>query len=329
MDKTASIELCGYLSLKQSFFENRIQKSLISMYDNSKIEVKGNFEFHYGADVVLFRDATLELGKSYANSNCKIRCHKRITIGDGCAISHDVTIMDSDAHAINGVVNTEPVIIGNHVWIGTRATILKGVTIGDGAIIAAGAVVVNSADTIVVSAFLGLEMLAIYQNYFYMLEAVKGLIGIALGACMAGIGNSLIVESKAKNLNDLNKLTFIVAWISGMCTCCFLCLYQPFMKLWVGESLMLEYTAVICFGIYFYVMQINQLLNIYKDAGGLWHEDRFRPIVTAIANLAINLLLVNFWGIYGVLLSTVITALFIGMPWLLHNLFTVLFERKE
>ena len=192
-----------------------------------------------------------------------------------------------------------------------------------------GAVVVNSADTIVVSAFLGLEMLAIYQNYFYMLEAVKGLIGIALGACMAGIGNSLIVESKAKNLNDLNKLTFIVAWISGMCTCCFLCLYQPFMKLWVGESMMLEYTAVICFGIYFYVMQINQLLNIYKDAGGLWHEDRFRPIVTAIANLAINLLLVNFWGIYGVLLSTVITALFIGMPWLLHNLFTVLFERKE
>ena len=141
MDKTASIDLCGYLSLKQSFFFFIIQKSLIRMYDNSKIEVKGNFEFHYGADVVLFENATLELGKSYANSNCKIRCHKRITIGDECAISHDVTIMDSDAHAINGIVSTEPVIIGNHVWIGTRATILKGVKIGDGAIIAAGAVV--------------------------------------------------------------------------------------------------------------------------------------------------------------------------------------------
>ena len=192
-----------------------------------------------------------------------------------------------------------------------------------------GAVVVNSADTIVISAFLGLEMLAVYQNYFYLLEAVKGLIGIALGACMAGIGNSLIVESKAKNLNDLNKLTFIIAWISGMCTCCFLCMFQPFMQLWVGENLMLEYTAVICFGVYFFVMEINQLLNIYKDAGGLWHEDRFRPIVTALANLVLNLFLVNFWGIYGVLLSTVLTALFIGMPWLLHNLFSVLFEKKE
>jgi len=36
---------------------------------------------------------------------------------------------------------TQPISIGNHVWIGINATILKGVTIGDGAIIAAGAVV--------------------------------------------------------------------------------------------------------------------------------------------------------------------------------------------
>lgn len=192
-----------------------------------------------------------------------------------------------------------------------------------------GAVVVLSADTIVISAFLGLRMLAIYQNYFYLLTAVQGLIGIALGACMAGIGNSLIVESQKKNLDDLNKLTFIISWVSGVCTCCFLCLYQPFMKLWVGEDLMLKYGAVICFAVYFYVMEINQLLNIYKDAGGLWHEDRFRPIVVAISNLSLNLLLVNFWGIYGVLLSTVVTALFVGMPWLLHNLFTVLFEKKH
>ena len=141
VEQTATINLYGCLCLKSSLFEKRIKKSFIRMDCNSKINVKDDFTFFYGADVVLFENATLELGKSYANSNCKIRCHKRITIGDECAISHDVTIMDSDAHAINGVVNTEPVIIGNHVWIGTRATILKGVTIGDGAIIAAGAVV--------------------------------------------------------------------------------------------------------------------------------------------------------------------------------------------
>ena len=56
-------------------------------------------------------------------------------------ISHDFTVMDSDAHALEGSRNTNPVHIGNHVWIGTRVTILNGVTVGDGAVIAAGSVV--------------------------------------------------------------------------------------------------------------------------------------------------------------------------------------------
>lgn len=98
----------------------------------------------YDSDVVIFEGGTLRLGNdSFINSNCKIRCHKAITIGDGCAISHDVTIMDSDAHYLNGSKNTRPIVIGNHVWIGTRVTILSGITIGDGAVIAAGALVLS------------------------------------------------------------------------------------------------------------------------------------------------------------------------------------------
>ena len=62
------------------------------------------------------------------------------------AIAHNVTIMDSDAHEIvgGGHIKTQPVEIGNHVWIGTGAKILKGVTIGEGAVIAAGAVVTGN-----------------------------------------------------------------------------------------------------------------------------------------------------------------------------------------
>ena len=39
--------------------------------------------------------------------------------------------------------------------------------------------------------------------------------------------------------------------------------------------------------------------------------------------------MVQFWGIYGVIISTVISTLFIGMPWLLHNLFTVIFTKDQ
>ena len=191
-----------------------------------------------------------------------------------------------------------------------------------------GMVIVNSADSIVISAFLGLEILAIYQNYYFILTAIIGFLWVVFTSCTAGIGNSLIVESKDKNYYDLKKFTIIISWIAGFCVCCFLSLFQPFMIIWVGEKLTLEYAAVICFVIYYFVYEINQLLNLYKDAGGIWREDRFRPLVTALGNLTLNLALVNYWGIYGVLLSTVLSTLFIGMPWLIHNLFTTLFEKK-
>ena len=77
---------------------------------------------------------------------------------------------------------------------------------------------------------------------------------------------------------------------------------------------------------YFYIRQINSLLCLYKDAAGIWHKDRFRPLVTALANLVMNLIMVQFWGLYGVLLSTVLSIFFVGMPWLYSNLFTVLFK---
>lgn len=192
-----------------------------------------------------------------------------------------------------------------------------------------GAIIVNSADTIVISAFLGLTALAVYQNYYFILTSITGFVTIVFSAVTAGIGNSLVVETKEKNFRDLNVFTFIICWIAGFCSCCFLNLYQPFMEIWVGKDLMLDFSIVICFVIYFYVCEVNQLLNTYKDAGGIWHEDRFRPLVTAIANLGMNLVMVQFWGLYGIILSTVLSMLLIGMPWLFHNLFTTMFEKKN
>ena len=190
-----------------------------------------------------------------------------------------------------------------------------------------GEIIVNSADGIVISAFLGLTILASYNSYFYILSAILSFVTLFLQACTAGIGNSLITETIEKNYKDLKKMTLMVVWIAGFCSCCLMCLYQPFMKLWIGEDNILSVGCVVCFVIYFFFRCLNQLFVMYKDAAGMWHEDRFRPLTTALVNLALNLILVQFIGIYGVLLSTVISTLVIGMPWIIHNLFTVIFHR--
>lgn len=189
-----------------------------------------------------------------------------------------------------------------------------------------GSLIVDQSDTIVISAFLGLSLLGVYQNYFYILTSIFGFMKIMLSACTAGIGNSLVTETKEKNYNDLRRLTFIMLWATGFCSCCLACLYQPFMELWVGADNMLGFSYVICFCIYLVVRVLNQTLITFKDAGGIWHEDRYRPLIVGLANLCMNLILVRYIGLYGIILSTLLSWILIGLPWLIKNLFTVLFD---
>lgn len=190
-----------------------------------------------------------------------------------------------------------------------------------------GSVVIGSADTIVISAFLGLKSLAIYQNYYFIMNSICGFLSVIFSAITAGIGNSLVTESKEKNYNDFKKFTFIICFLLCICCCCFAGLYQPFMEIWVGKKLMLNYRFVILFCILFYCLELAMIWATIKDAAGLWHSDRFRPLIGAIANLVLNIVMVRFIGLYGIILSTVFSYVFISMPWLIHNLFKYLFKK--
>lgn len=192
-----------------------------------------------------------------------------------------------------------------------------------------GGVIQNSADSIVISAFLGLTLLARYNNYYYIMNSIFGFIIIMFNSCLAGIGNSLVTETKEKNYQDFKKIALLTEWIGGFCSCCLLCLYQPFMKIWVGVDNLLELGIVVCISLYLYIVVTNQMLCLYKDAAGIWRKDKYRPLITALVNLLLNLATVKYLGLYGVVLSTVVSMLFVGMPWLIKNLFTELFHRSS
>ncbi len=72
-----------------------------------------------------------------------------ITIGDDCMLAGDIVFRPNDMHAIfdasGTIINgSKPIVVGDHVWIGQRSTILKGVTIGSGCVVGSGAVVTKS-----------------------------------------------------------------------------------------------------------------------------------------------------------------------------------------
>lgn len=100
-----------------------------------------DFIIYSGATVHVI-DGKLTLGRgSFLNENVHVTCVADITIGENTAIGPGVVIRSGDGHDIEGGKANHSIHIGNHVWIGEKAMILKGVTIGDGAIIAAGAIV--------------------------------------------------------------------------------------------------------------------------------------------------------------------------------------------
>ncbi len=128
----------GWHPFKKSKLETRLQVDA-----EARLIVNGILRVYNGSDIRVVQKGILTLGGGFFNEGVHIVCANRITIGKGCAIARDVVSRDYDAHCIKDEIPdiAKEVYIGNDVWIGTRAIILKGVNIGDGAIVAAGAVV--------------------------------------------------------------------------------------------------------------------------------------------------------------------------------------------
>lgn len=95
------------------------------------------FYTDFGKNITIGKDV-------FINSGCHFQDQGGITIGDGALIGHNVVLATIN-HALEPQKNRKnyyaPITIGKHVWIGSNATVLPGVTIGDWAVIAAGAVV--------------------------------------------------------------------------------------------------------------------------------------------------------------------------------------------
>lgn len=173
-------------------------------------------------------------------------------------------------------------------------------------------VVITSADSIIISSFIGLKMLGMYNNYYFIMTSVIAMIAIVINSMTAGVGNQMNVLTVERNYVNFENTQFTYFWLIGWCSSCFLCLYQPFMRIWVGEELCLPDFYVILFVAYFVSLKMCDIVGLYKNAAGIWWEDKFRPVISSLMNLVLNIFMIQYIGLAGVLLSTIIVSVFVN-----------------
>ncbi len=187
----------------------------------------------------------------------------------------------------------------------------------------------NSLDSIVLSAFLGLTILAKYNSYYYIINAISGIMILVSNSVTASVGNSIVVESQSKNYKDFNKLQMLYMALTSWLTVCLVACTQPFMKLWLGEKMMFSDGIMFIFCIYFFSTHFVRVCHLYRQAAGLWWQDRYRPIVETVSNLVLNIIFVKIFGVSGVMFSTIFCMVCIEGTWGTRILFKHYFTEEK
>lgn len=171
-----------------------------------------------------------------------------------------------------------------------------------------GEIAVFSTDNLIISKYSGLSSVADYSNYILIQETLNGILVQVFNAMAASIGNLVAIEKREKNIQVFDKVMFLNACLYSFCSICFLCLAQDFVRLCFGENYVVSSYVLLLIVINFYLSGMRKCTATFKAAYGLFWQNWFVPLLEAVVNLVTSLILVQYFGVAGVLLGTMISS---------------------
>ena len=185
-----------------------------------------------------------------------------------------------------------------------------------------GALIIKTTDSLVISKFLGVVALGMYSNYSMIVTSLNTIINQIFTAITASVGNFAVTESPEKLKKLFDRIYFINFVIYGIISVCLFNVTNVFMKIWLGNDFLLDIKIVMAIIISFYIAGIRVSIITFKDALGLYWQDKYRPIITALVNLIVSVFLVTKIGILGTVLGTIISYLCVDLmiePYFLYK----------
>jgi O-antigen/teichoic acid export membrane protein len=173
-----------------------------------------------------------------------------------------------------------------------------------------GSVVVNGTDTLVMSSLVGIISVGIYANYYLITNTLRNLTQQIFAGVTASVGNLGAVEDRKKSHRIYLSINFAGFWIFSFCSICLICLFNPFMTLWMGRKDLLFSMPVVFFIVLnFYATGMRQATLTFKDSFGLFWYDRYKAVAEALVNLIVSILLTHQFGVIGIFIGTFISTM--------------------
>ncbi len=172
-----------------------------------------------------------------------------------------------------------------------------------------GTIIVFNTDNLLISTYIGVFYVGITSNYYLIIQMINTFVGQIVSGLTASLGN-LNSEDNLVNSFRFYKITnFVMFAVYTLCTILLINLFNPFIELWVGNKYLLEYSIVCLIVINFYLTGLRKANLLFINTMGLQWEMRKKPIIEAILNLILSIALINYLGLAGVFLGTLITTL--------------------
>lgn len=187
-----------------------------------------------------------------------------------------------------------------------------------------GSAVVYSTDNILISSFLGLVLLGAYSNYYLIISTLTSVFILLNNALKGSVGNLIASADKEYVYERYKKINFLFSILTAFSTICMLVLFQPFISTWTkGDPIyLLEFSTVILLCVSFYIGKMRSGTGIFKECGGLFKQDQWKPIVESVVNLGASILFGIWWGLNGIILGTILSTVVAPLwvePWVLYK----------
>lgn len=172
-----------------------------------------------------------------------------------------------------------------------------------------GSYVVFGTDNILITAFVGLRSVGLYSNYTLIIDQLKGLLNPVLNGISESVGNLLVTEDDKKIERVFNQVYLVNFWIYSFSSIFLYNLLEPFIDSFFGKNLLLDKFTFLMILTNFYVTGMRESIYIFKTKGGIFNEDKFIPILEALVNLSVSIIMLKLIGLAGVFIGTIISTL--------------------